>query len=52
MQIDDKVKLKQGSDREFIIHLIVDGYALLKKAVDNSFKITDWVHCSELKLVL
>jgi hypothetical protein len=49
MQVDDKVKLKQGSDREFIIHLIVNGEALLKKAVGNTFKMTDWIHLSELK---
>lgn len=47
MQIGDKVMLQTGS-REYIIHLIINGEALLKKSVNDTFKIVDWYLCNTL----
>ena len=50
MQVDDKVKIK-GNSKVFIVEIVDSGYALIKKAVGNSFIMIDWYHQSELELV-
>ena len=47
MRIGDRVVLKTGS-REFIIELLDNGVALLKKEVNGTFKIVDWYLCNTL----
>lgn len=49
MQIDDKVKIK-GIPKVFIVEIVDSGYALIKKAVGNSFIMIDWYHISDLEL--
>ena len=47
MRIGDTVTLKEGS-REYVIELLINGEALLKKSVGDGYKIVDWYLCNML----
>lgn len=50
MRIGDEVILKGGS-RTFIIELLINGEALLKKEVAEGYRIVDWYLTNTLKVL-